>query len=550
MQVRGPDTGHTESEETAMSNHPTQALPAAGRVRLGLTRLADRYPFHARVLEQFVLQHRPDVGTMGVCVQGDKVLLLFNAKFVLQTPLAQLIGVLLHEVHHVVFGHVLADPDDFPDFWARTVAEEVTVNEYVWERLPPDVITLDQFPDLPLRESTRERYERLKKVPPNQRFPIEIGVILVPGQGRGQRTLDDHGVWGEVVDRQAPQEVLAEVLQQAAWQANVPDELRAAIQAQGIGTQPGHEEYLVRSDARGKLDWRQLLRRYVGQALEPSPSLNRPPRRLPDLVGIVPSRNYRPLRPKVLAIIDSSGSIMDEPLEEIAGELSRLARSHAVTVVECDAAIHKTYAFRGKLEPILGRGGTDLRPPFEPKFLAKHRPDLALYFTDGFGPAPGQAPKVPVIWCLTRGDTPRRRGGGPSTCTVRSEVEAKCAEILGFCTKIRAFVLKCGALYQTRTAISVQKPHISVPTASISVRDPAISVHRRLIRVLLPAVSTQGDPHGRDDRPQPGSIIYSHLHGRRVRLLEWLPDGTAKVADLRNDLPLSLTLRPDEMSAR
>jgi hypothetical protein len=45
-------------------------------------------------------------------------------------------GVLLHEVHHVVFGHVVADPDDFPDRWARIVAEEVTVNEFVTEPLP------------------------------------------------------------------------------------------------------------------------------------------------------------------------------------------------------------------------------------------------------------------------------------------------------------------------------------------------------------------------------------------------------------------------------
>jgi predicted metal-dependent peptidase len=397
----------TQREEKAMST-PThaRAQQAAGKIKLGLTRLADKYPFHARVLEQFVLQSRPDVGTMGVCVQGDKVLLLFNATFVLESPTAQLIGVLLHEVHHVVFGHVLADLDDFPDTWARTVAEEVTVNEFVKEKLPPDLITLDQFPDLPLRESTRERYERLKQVPPNQRFPIETGVILVPGQGRGQRTLDDHGVWGEVMDRQAAQEALAEVLQQAAWQANVPDELRDALQALGIGTEPGHEEYHVQGDARGKLDWRRLLRRYVGQALEPSHSLNRPPRRFPDLVGIVPARRYRPLRPKVMAVIDSSGSITNATLEEIAGELRRLARSHAVIVCECDTQIHKTYLFRGKLEPILGRGGTDLRPPFEPEFLRKHRPDLAIYFTDGYGPAPDQAPRLPVIWCLAEGGQP------------------------------------------------------------------------------------------------------------------------------------------------
>jgi hypothetical protein len=35
-----------------------------------------------------------------------------------------------------------------------------------------------------------------------------------------------------------------------------------------------------------------------------------------------------------------------------------------------------------------------------------------------------------------------------------------------------------------------------------------------------------------------------------VRLLEWLPDGSARVADLRNHLTLGLTLRPDEMTNR
>jgi predicted metal-dependent peptidase len=267
--------------------------------------------------------------------------------------------------------------------------------------LPGEPILLSQFPDLPPRESTRERYERLKKIPAKQRFPISIGVVLVPGQGKGKHTIDAHDVWAEVVDRQAAQDLLAEVLQQASWQVAVPDELRNALQALGIGTTPGSEEYHLRGDVQGKLDWRQLLRRYVGQALEPSHSLNRPPRRFPDLVGIVPSRNYRPLRPKVLAVIDSSGSITDATLEEIAGELRRLARSHAVIVCECDTQIHKTYLFRGKLEPILGRGGTDLRPPLESSFLGKHRPDLAIYFTDGYGPAPEQAPRVPVIWCLT-----------------------------------------------------------------------------------------------------------------------------------------------------
>jgi hypothetical protein len=53
-----------------------------------------------------------------------------------------------------------------------------------------------------------------------------------------------------------------------------------------------------------------------------------------------------------------------------------------------------------------------------------------------------------------------------------------------------------------------------------------------------------------DDRPCEGDIVFSHLHGRRVRVVAWLPDGRARVADLRNDLPLSLPVAADEMSSR
>jgi predicted metal-dependent peptidase len=386
----------------------TQDQLAAGKIKLALIRLVGHYLYHAKVIEQFVIQSRPAVGTMAVTVRDGRIILWFNADFVLQTPADKLVGVLLHEVHHVALGHVTMDPKEFPDRWARIVAQEVTANEFVHEPLPGDSqITLELFPQLlPPSESTSQRYDRLVKVPENQRFPISSDVdlvVLVPGLGAGRQTLDDHGVWAEVTDRQAADEVLAEVLQQASWQAEVPDHLRDALEALGIGTEPGSGQYHVRGDAQGKLDWRQQMRRYVGQALEPSPSLNRPPRRFPDLIGIVPSRTYRPLRPKVLAVIDTSGSITDELLEEIAGELRRLARSHTVIVVECDTIIHKTYPFRGKLESILGRGGTDLRPPFESEFLRKHKPDVVISFTDGFGPAPERPPAVPTIWCLTAG---------------------------------------------------------------------------------------------------------------------------------------------------
>ncbi|MEJ7637187.1 MAG: hypothetical protein WKF75_04145 [Singulisphaera sp.] len=145
-----------------MSQIYTEAARAEGKVRVGIARLAGEFAFHASVLERFVIEARPEVGTMGVTVRGDDVLVMFNPEFVLATPMDQLEGVLLHEVNHVVLGHVLTDPADYPDDWARVVAEEVTVNEHVSLPLPEGAITLDLFPGLPLLRSTRERYVCLR----------------------------------------------------------------------------------------------------------------------------------------------------------------------------------------------------------------------------------------------------------------------------------------------------------------------------------------------------------------------------------------------------
>ena len=81
--------------------------------------------------------------------------------------------------------------------------------------------------------------------------------------------------------------------------------------------------------------------------------------------------------------------------------LGRMSRTYEIHVVECDAEITAEYRFAGSLEELQGRGGTDLCPPLEPQVLRRVRPDVVVYFTDGDGPAPDLAPKVPVIWCLT-----------------------------------------------------------------------------------------------------------------------------------------------------
>jgi predicted metal-dependent peptidase len=442
-----------------MSADYLDSTQSEGKVRVAARRLAGKYPFHAAVVEKFKLVSRPEVGTMGVTVADDAVLLLHCPEFVLATPADQLVGVLLHEVHHVVFGHLWADPEAFADEWARTVAEEVTVNEFVREPLPAGVITLARFPGLPPLESTGERYQRLKRatrrpligVPgsaggrgsratvanadpqqapqlsPKGKRPGRAAARATGGQlqrpaggaedaqgDEGLQTVDDHRVWQQVQkDLQGAKAVVRDLVQQAALEVGpdrFPPELRAAVEAFGVGSAPGGWKQVIQNGEGGRVEWRRLLRRYVGQVFEVRPVYNRPPRRFPEMVGILPGQRRQPLRPRVLAVLDTSGSITAQLLELISAELARLARSFAVKVVECDAAVQRVYDYR-PLDSVCGRGGTDLRPPLEPAFLRRHRPDLVVYFTDGIGPAPDRPPGPPVIWCLTpRGRPPAAWG--------------------------------------------------------------------------------------------------------------------------------------------
>ena len=101
-----------------------------------------------------------------------------------------------------------------------------------------------------------------------------------------------------------------------------------------------------------------------------------------------------------MVAIDTSSSMKRAHFERIRNELEQLRRLAEVTVVQCDKVIRKTYALREPLQTIVGRGGTDLRPPLAVDVLNQYRPRLVIYFTDGDGPVPKREPTVPLVWCL------------------------------------------------------------------------------------------------------------------------------------------------------
>lgn len=361
----------------------------------GMDRLHQRYPYHREVLSRMRILPSNRTRTMCVGWEDGQVTLRWSRNFVENLTADEVCGVLCHEVNHVIGRHIDMRPPEYADAHALLVATEVTANEYIRELDLLPRITLDQYPELPPDESAHERYERLpKKKPASQLRPTQT-----PGESPAQAgALDDHSTWEEF--RKADQdEVDAAVtaLLSDSW-----DALSEAEKTKVAGTLPGSLNRLL-IEQKGRKDWRAVLRARLGRKIREVSVMNYPNRRLPDLCGVVPSRRRIPDKLRILAAIDTSGSMSEEVLSGIAAEVMKMRRDFEILVVEADAEIRRVRNAEEiySITEAAGGGGTDFRPALAPEFLRENQIDVVVYFTDGFGPAPEKRPFVPVIWCLT-----------------------------------------------------------------------------------------------------------------------------------------------------
>jgi predicted metal-dependent peptidase len=376
----------------------------------------DRYPFYASILGRMDPVADPSVKRMAVSLHGGRFYLHINVDAFMTEP-QHLIGVLLHEVHHVVLGHL-----SHPKFASAREPElmdlaiEMSANEYIEEPLP-DPITFQHYSALGLRagQSTIERYHRLVEAMQGGKLGKD-GASPQPSPspdrrapGGGERA-DDHRYLRRPERDPGAIEQTRQLIARAMEESEsirpgsgeeVPSRLVA-------GRSPASllEELTGALGAPAAfLEWKTALRMFVARARAPVHTYARPNRRFPGRVGEVPGRTYSPrviVRPSLLVAIDTSMSVTQAELFEVARQLARLSEHAQITVAECDAEIARVYPFTGLLTDVKGRGGTDLRPVFEDAFLRSRRVDGVIYFTDGDGPTRETAPDLPVLWVLTK----------------------------------------------------------------------------------------------------------------------------------------------------
>jgi predicted metal-dependent peptidase len=368
-------------------------------------RFLERYPYYAHVLAAIEPVLDPSVPLMGVSLhpaagRGARYYLHVNVEELAREP-QYLRGILLHEVHHIVLGH-LAHPKFFNVAHKELmqIAQETSANEHIEEPLPHPVLW-QHFERLGLRagQSTLERYEKLCAARAEGKEPQ---------YARDSAPVDEHSWHEQAAPEPSGLSETRQVIERARDQG-ADDAERTRVEFGRIaGRTP--EQLLAqlggtKQRPRVEVDWRDALRMFVARVRAPVHTWSRPSRRFPARIGEIPGRAYQHrtvLRPSLIIALDTSLSMSEGELAEIARQLRPMSELAQLFIVECDTTIARSYPFQGVVDQVQGRGGTDLRPVFEPSVLHARRADGVVYFTDGEGPYPERAPPVPVLWALTK----------------------------------------------------------------------------------------------------------------------------------------------------
>ena len=209
------------------------------------------------------------------------------------------------------------------------------------------------------------------------------------GQGGFGEVLDAPGTEAEKADLDAKWEVVAR---------------QAAALAKRQGTLPGHWESIIEQRKTPTQDWRAILREYIDAGARRVETWNRPNRRYAHSGMILPG-NQRDGLNKVAFIIDTSGSMSDPVLEQIANEVQAAMDDGAineVVTVYCDTRVNRVdrYVDGDKIAfKAPGRGGTDMVPAFA--WVEENDPDASLVVccTDLYIGNPGPEPSAPALFC-------------------------------------------------------------------------------------------------------------------------------------------------------
>lgn len=372
--------------------------------------------------------------TVCVCRKGINCELCVNSDFWSTLTDNQQIALLKHEMLHICFQHILMS-ESFSDPKLFNMAADLEVNSYI-DDLPEGGLIPSKM-NLPKEKGTKYYYDYLSQ---DNNSKSSNSVCSNDDDEDNNDKEDEDGDENDLNNDNNPQsqnsDNSSEEQQQydnsktpsdikpldshEPWKdfKNISEPTKQLIKNQidntikrtaeecskQRGTVPSELSQIIEKLNKKKpeiFNWKAYFRRMLGSIYDINIKSTRRKESL-RFEGSMGIRHKKKV--SMLVAIDTSASVSDKELAEFFNEIFYIWKAGArITIVECDADIHKIYEYQGKLiDSVTGRGGTDFNPPVD--YYIKHKKDYAslIYFTDGECDLPAKHPSG-IIWIITSG---------------------------------------------------------------------------------------------------------------------------------------------------
>ncbi len=362
-------------------------------------------PFYGHIMSTLVKKVNNDVSTMGLILTVDgRIELHVNEAFWSDIPEnpEHHYGLVKHELLHFIFKHMLA-MDAYQHITVFNIAADLVVNQYIHsDQLSENALVLNVFPGLELLpdQGLKYYYDKLLSLYRNNvsdSFSENPDWnILKDLLEEKPESLKSHEMWKPVLSssqKQVFKNSVDTLINQSATRLK-PDQ-RYSL--------PATLQEIIRfsqNHGRALVSWRRVMRLFSCNSSKTciKNSIRRASRRYSTVPG-----NKITRRNKILAVIDSSGSIGQIEYEMFFSELYHIYKTGAeIRVLECDTEIRNVYNYRGITpESVQGGGGTDFNAPLD-YANTQWRADAVIYFTDGYASVPNVVPRSVVLWVISQ----------------------------------------------------------------------------------------------------------------------------------------------------
>ena len=305
----------------------------------------------------------------------------WNEAFFLSMSFQERVGVLLHEILHVVLEHLFRKGDRDHQKFNR--AADYAINLIIIAagfKLPKWALYDTAY----INMSAEQIYDLIPDEPEDEWDSNPQDIDGAPG---------DEPLTAE--ETKTLQADIDDMLVQAVTQSKLAGDKP--------GTVPSSVERYIDSLLKPKLPWFRLLRSYVSKLAKVNWSYRKLNRRFyPD--HILPTQYSEKVCNPAIAV-DSSGSVSDHQFQHFICETEAVLRTmnpDKIDFVQFDTRIVSDDSLKNIAElrkiSFTGKGGTAIDPIMQ--WATDNKPPVLIIFTDGHFAAAKIKPKVPVVWII------------------------------------------------------------------------------------------------------------------------------------------------------